>query len=418
MTPVVRVPPTEDFTQFNALVLAQSSHFDLMVDWAGNECRKTDGLEGLTKPLVKKVEAASDFIGGKLKDCRKGMDTIQGKMYDASRTFQNTETDNTAAFTSIFGGKLAGIPDISTITQHDLIGTFDDDNVILKTPNVDTEYQEGALRMSKDLSAYHNQYKGVKGAKGPVSHELTAIDKIYRFVTGHSLISQLFEPLAGDWGRLSYLHEAYKTLSDGCYTVSANLTKGLWKLGGEWEGEGGEAFDSYMFKWSQGIGGIGDYARVVADACDVGYHAILMLVRSAVTAIDALINKALDLLKDKVEKMAAKMAAIEVVGGGPEDPVADVVAVGFALWDIIDIYKKVNTIVNDVARIVGIFTNISTKIDEISKALDPVAYNVQEFFAPGSQSISDWFSQSVVSPESKPGWNPALGMARVKMLPQ
>src|SRR5947208_2616066 len=81
------------------------------------------------------------------------------------------------------------------------------------------------------------------------------------------------------------------------------------------------AFDSLMFRWSMGSGGIGDAAKLMGDMFKDFYYAICILVKAGLEAISGLIDNE---LKKLVEAVVGD-EVIEGVGLGPEDVAADVV---------------------------------------------------------------------------------------------
>ncbi len=56
----------------------------------------------------------------------------------------------------------------------------------------------------------------------------------------------------------------------------------------EWVGDAGTAFDSYMFQWTMGIGGVGDVAKEAAGIYKAGYGVVIGLVYAALAKIDKL----------------------------------------------------------------------------------------------------------------------------------
>ncbi|MFI6045620.1 hypothetical protein ACIA8C_28605 [Nocardia sp. NPDC051321] len=401
MAIVLNVPPTEDFTAFNALVARQGEHLGPMVDWTGKECMDTDGLDGLLAFIKPYVPEAAHFLGDKLRLCQTGMGTIKDKVTTVDRELRTEDERNASAIRALFPEELSGFPDISTVSGGANLGNFSDEAVTLKTPDPPKEFSQGVV----------GRLAGMKSG-----HEMIIANKAYKMVTGESLIDQLFKPLTGDWDRLMYLHDAYDTLGDACYTVTATLRKGSWKIGSEWKGDTATAFDSYMFRWTMGLGGIGDAAKEVAKACKDGYDTILTLVRAAVGAIDQLIDSAIKALAKEALEMVAGDAAIEVVGLGPEDPVADVVALGWTAYKMVKIYEKVRAVVRGVTTIVTIFNNIEQAAKQIPDAISKVTKSVGNFIN-DDQSLTDYVEQRGFEFEKNTGWDPILGAARIGMLP-
>lgn len=231
-------------------------------------------------------------------------------------------------------------------------------------------------------------------------------------MTGQSLVEQLLTPIFGNWGRLKYLQDAYDTLADGIYTVTGTVRKGSVRLGGEWEGDAAVGFDSLMFRWSMGSGGVGDAAKFVSDLFGDAYKAVCFLVGQALKEIGRLIDNELKQLAE----MAATDAAIEAVGGGPEDPVADVAAIAY---DAYKIYKIINRVVTAVTVIVAIFRNIQDAITGLIKDVKKVQDFLSglNFHVPTVDSLIDLVKQRGFEFEKNSGWDYKAGAARIALLP-
>ncbi|MFQ6326074.1 hypothetical protein ACLMAL_08035 [Nocardia sp. CWNU-33] len=416
MADVLNVPPTEDFTAFNTLLAEQAEHFAPMIDWAGKECTESEGLDGLLSLLKPHVHEPADFFAEKLKQCQAGMGTIQGKITIVDDRFGAQDRARAADIAKLFPDDISSFPDISAIPGASSLGNFNDESVTLKAPEKPDSINQGMLG---HLVEYRSplKAKGIGGKWSAVmgGNHLWIADKAYKMVTGDSLIDKLFKPLAGDWDRLMYLHDAYDTLGDACYTVAATLRKGSWKLGGEWQGETGKAFDSYMFRWTSGIGGIGDGAKVVANAYKAGYEAIVNLVRVVVSAIDRAISTAIKALAEEALKMIAGDAAIIAVGGGPEDPLADIVAAAWTAWRMVKIYEKVKLVVGIVATIYQTYQLIET---EAAKIWDEAKHSIEGLTTSVSiGSVVQDVEQCGFAFEKNAAWMPLLGVGRMTMLP-
>jgi hypothetical protein len=190
------------------------------------------------------------------------------------------------------------------------------------------------------------------------------------------------------------------------------MRKGSVRLGGEWTGDAAVAFDSLMFRWSMGAGGIGDAAKVVAGVFKDGYYTVCGLVQAALQAITRLINNELKHLVETAEGDAAIVA----VGGGPEDPVADIVA---GLWTAYKIYHIVKAIIAAVLVIQKIYDSIKTAAGKIESDVNAV---IKAFSAPLDisgeiNSLLDQERQKGFEFEKTGGWNPKLGAARIAVLP-
>lgn len=161
--------------------------------------------------------------------------------------------------------------------------------------------------------------------------------------------------------------------------------------------------------WSMGIGGLGDGATLIAQAYLVGYEAVMPLADAALVAINSLMKREITQLAELV----AGDAAAELFGGGPEDPVADVVAAVNTLYRV---YQAVKLVIDAVEEISKIYDRIKTEIENIRGTVDKVIHYFEEPL-PSVGSLVNNVEQRGFSFEKDPGWNPELGVARIAMLP-
>lgn len=429
-------PPKADFDSYAALMTKEAGHFKDCVQWAGKECAEASDLNGLLVfPLAILMPKIAQAFTAKLSQCQSGMAGVADRSRRTGAAYDQTERTNAANLSSIgnklFGDPIQGFPDLGKVPGLQHLGNFDDEDISFKEPdpagddtakNIGiqlmllggyTDKGSAGIQSGANLKAFPAGMVKPDAGIGNWSGKLLAMgDGIFRHFTGQSLVALLFDPIVGNYGRLKYLEEAYDQLGDAIYTVTGTTRKGSVRLGGEWQGETARAFDSLMFRWSMGSGGLGDAAKIVSHLCRDGYYAICALVQVALQAITRLINEE---VKQLIET-AAGDAAIETVGGGPEDPVADVVA---AAWTAYKIYKIISAIITAVQEIMKIY-------DDIKDAVEKIRHDVQVVIdafespldIPGTiHSLINDVEQRGFEFEKSGGWNPELGAARVAMLP-
>lgn len=398
-------PPQQDFHSYANLTTKQGGHLDTLVQWSGSQCADTGGLDGLLLlPLLEIVPSVSHFFSGKLSQCRRGMDVIADKVRRTSDAYTSTDRATAADLRGIYPHSYANFPAVAEIPGASHLGDFTDEDVTLKEPT--SAEDDTAKNIHHQLLALGR------------NSELKGADKLFQFCTGQSLVELLLTPLVGEYGRLRYLHDAYDALGDAAYTVAGTLRKGSWKLGGEWKGDTGTAFDEYLFRWTMGIGGVGDAAKIAAKAYLDGYEAIVGLVYAALREIDELIKNEIKQLAEEAAKMAAGDAAIEAVGLGPEDPLADVGAGIYTAYRMYKIYKIVRTIVSIIMTIEKIFEAISKAVDTIRSDVQKVADFISSPSSlPSVGSLVDDVEQRGFEFEKGGGWSPAVGASRIAMLP-
>ncbi|MDR1999537.1 MAG: WXG100 family type VII secretion target [Frankiaceae bacterium] len=416
------LPPLQDFDAYARLVDSQAAHFQEMVRWAGQECSDASDLNSaLLWPVAALAPRIAEMFVDKLAQCRDGMSGVAGKSRATGDAYASAESANRANLASLFGAPLPGFPDIGAIPELEHLGNFVDEDVTLKEPDPagdDTarniRHQLLILGFGADSGAAGLKTGlGLSGSIGNFSGKILSMgDRLFQYFTGQSLVELLFRPIVGDYGRLKFLEESCAQLGDGLYTVAGTLRKGSVRLGGEWQGDAAVAFDSLMFRWSMGVGGLGDAAQVMSRAYRDGYYAVCSLVQAALQAITRLINVE---LRNLVET-AAEDAAIEAVGGGPEDPVADAVAVA---WTLYKIYRAVKAVITVVQAIIAIYHDIETAAGKIVSDIQAV---IQVLSGPidvqaAIDTLLDDIEQRTFEFERNGGWDPDLGAIRVLMLP-
>lgn len=399
----LKTPPTKDFSSYESLVEKQGGHFTTLKSWSTGECAETDGLDGVLLIMREIVPKVSGFFSGHLGHCETGMHTVAGKVKETSSDYAHTEHANTVNLQSVYGKPLAHFPDIGATPDLPKMGNFKDEPVTLKKL---TSAEEDTAHSIK------TQLRLMKGG------ELKYAEKIFKWLTGQSLIAILIEPIFGEFGRLKYLEDAYSELSDGTYTVAGTLRKGSWSLADEWTGQSATAFDSYMFRWSMGIGGIGDAAKEVSSAYKTAYATIVPLVYFALKQINDLINQELKNLVEQVEETLEGDAAIEGAGLGPEDPLADIGAGLYTAYKMYKIYKIVKKVITAIKLIVQTYEKIKAAVAALKKAVNTVTTLLKEPLAlPSVGSLVDDVEQKGFTFEKQGGWSSAAGAARIAMLP-
>jgi uncharacterized protein YukE len=398
----LKTPPSKDFTDYTSLLNDQGGHFTTLKNWSTEECAQTGGLDGVLAILRPIVPELSGFFSGKLTQCDTGMTTVAGKVKETSSDYAHTEHANQVNLQSVYGKPLSGFPDIGATPGMPRMGNFKDEPVSLKK-----------LTSAEDDTAntIHSQLRVIRG-------EMGTAEKIFKWCTGKSLIGILIDPIFGQFGRLKYLEQAYEELSDGTYTVAGTLRKGSWSLADEWTGQSATAFDSYMFRWSMGVGGIGDAAKEISKAYKTGYDTIVPLVALVLRDVNKLINDELKDLVSKGKSVLGGDAAIEAAGGGPEDPLADIGAGIFTAYKLYQLYKVARTIVSIIIGIEKTIDKIKDAVNALKKAVNTVSNLIKNPPSiPTVGSLVNDVEQNGFSFEKRSDWPSDVGAARIAMLP-
>jgi hypothetical protein len=276
MTDKLKVPPKGDFDSYAGLMDKQSGHFKELDNWVSAHCHDASDLDGLlVLPIQQLAPKIASAFSGKLQQCATGMTGVAGKARETGTDYTTHEHITAQSFAGIYGTPLPGFPDIGVVPGMQHLGDFTDEDPGLKAGDLDEAGDVTAKNIEQQLKvlgfganpgskSFWNDH-GMKGAGNFSGKILGMADSLFKHFTGHSLVELIFRPITGNYGRMKYLQEAYDQLGDGIYTVTGTCRKGSVRLGGEWTGDAATAFDSLMFRWTMGQGGIGDAAKIVAE---------------------------------------------------------------------------------------------------------------------------------------------------------
>ncbi|MCL2583185.1 MAG: hypothetical protein FWE35_12095 [Streptosporangiales bacterium] len=360
----------------------QAAHLAELERWVGDQCLDTDGMTGLLSPMTSLVPRVAQPVTAKLGESQRGMHDVPGTI--------------TLGGDGSYPAPLPRFPDIKSLHLPQ-VGGFADEPVKLASPGGAEE--DAHKNMRDNLLALQASL-----GNGP----LGVAEKAFRVCTGQDLIALLVHPLLGEYGRLKYLHEAYDELAAGTYTVAATVRKGSWALADEWTGDAAVGFSSYMFRWGMGIGGIGDAATVISKAYRDAYEAVMPLLDTALIAIN-------DLAKKELRELAALAAgdAATMLFGGPANLVADLVALVNTAYRV---YETIRLVILGTHSIQKIFHEISKVIRDVHTAVDKVIHYASQPVQ-SVRELIDHLEERGFEFEKNAVWVPALGVARITMLP-
>lgn len=396
MATAFTAPSQQEFQDCFRLMEEQAGHLATLERWVGEQCLDTEGLSGVLTPLTQLIPKVAQPFARKLAQARSGVHDASGLIKLTGDHYAQADQVSLDAIVGIYPAPLPHFPDLRALHLPQ-VGDFTDEPVTLTPPK--SAADDTVENTKHDLAAMK-----VMLDRGP----LALAEKAFRLFTGQDLMALLIHPLTGDYGRLKYLHDAYAELAAGAYTVAATIRKGAWALADDWTGDAAVGFDSYMFRWGMGIGGIGDGAALMAKAYGDCFAAVMPLVESALTAINMLIKKE---LRELAELVAGDAAA--AVFGGPLNPIADLVALANTCFRI---YETIRLVIEGIHSIRDIYTRISKVITETHEAVDKILHYASQPLQ-SLKELIDHLEERGFSFETYTIWNPALGVARMTMLP-
>lgn len=387
----VQAPPEAEFDALAGLFDKQRGHLADMAGYAHATCGNTDGLANALSFLQQPVSDLAAFMNGRLTHCQDGIADTARKVRDAGARYADADVQADTRIRASFPAALPGFPEIPAGPS---VGSYTDIDIDLPAP----DDAEDILKANLDH---------VMSALGTVEH-------VWRWVTGgDSLIERLVTPIMGNYGRLKYLQQAYDKLGEAGYTVAGNLRRGTYKMAPQWNGDAATEFEYWMFRWHMGIGGLGDLAKVASTVFHDGYLTITVLVQAVLDAIGMFINHEIKRLLEAV----AGSAVIEAVGGGPEDPVADVVAIG---WDAWKIYQAVSYAITAINEIVKLIEKLIEGIKKLSKDINDLIDLLRQGGADPAGTARTMLDHGLnrgLEIEKDQFWNPKLGATRIALLP-
>jgi hypothetical protein len=389
-------PSQQEFQDCFRLMEEQAGHLAALERWVGEQCLDTAGLSGVLTPLTQLIPKVAQPFTNKLAQAQQGVHDVSGMIKLTGDNYAQADQASLDAIVGIYPAPLPHFPDLRALHLPQ-VGDFTDEPVTLTPPK--SAADDTVENTKHDLVAMK-----VMLDRGP----LALAEKAFRLFTGQDLMALLIHPLTGDYGRLKYLHDAYAEMAAGAYTVAATIRKGAWGLADDWTGDAAVGFDSYLFRWGMGIGGIGDGAALMAKAYGDCFAAVMPLVESALTAINMLIKK-------ELRELAALVAgdAAAALFGGPLNPIADLVALANTCFRI---YETIRLVLEGIHSIRNIYTQISKVITETHDAVDKILHYASQPLQ-SLKELIDHLEERGFSFETYKIWNPALGVARMTMLP-
>lgn len=363
----------------------QSVHVYGLQRYAFNTCDNTDGMDGLMSVLKTPVRDVSDAAGDLLRSIKGGLATTSDTIEIVVARFEADDATSAADINDAFPTPLDVLPaDAQQLLPDVRVGASNHgyDDVEWAMPAVPEEADE-------DI-----------GASIDPGGILGFVEDAWQAIMGESLLAKIVDPIVGNYARLNWLATAYNNLGDSTYQVAWNLRSGTLNVAPHWNGESGREFELHMFRWHQGIGGVGDT-----------FHLLGKLLVEVYDLVSAGVNWALGKINEIIEWASRKLSG----------------AVGWltTIWDAVtgELYDKIREIVTLVDQITTRIDELRTACEElkteIELIIDTVTQVITAIAHPGD-TIRDAAAQaqdSMFSFEEREDWDPALGAARVLMLP-
>lgn len=186
----------------------------------------------------------------------------------------------------------------------------------------------GKLELPKDEDA------DILGLLDDVGGSINFIDDAVSTLTGWSPVSQLVEPMSGNWTSLSNAGEVLRRAGDASEDVANNLTEPLSKLDPHWNGGAANEFNDYTTDLAKAIAIEGPLNRIVGDVYEVVAKEIEKCAEWMVTT-----------LKKAVDKVTQAVGTSWIPGIGW-------VKVGEAVYTAIEVFQQAKQMVNDLKDVV------------------------------------------------------------------
>lgn len=234
-----------------------------------------------------------------------------------------------------------------------------------------------------------------------VGGSINLIDDAVAAVTGWSPVSELVEPMSGNWTSLSNAGTVLSDSGDAAENIASNLTEPLSKLDPHWNGGAANEFTDYTNNLAKAVAIEGPLNRIVGDVYGVVAEEIKKCAQWMV-----------ETLKKAVDKVAEAASTSWIPGIGWYK-------IGDAVYTAIEVFKEakqmvddLRTVVEQVQTVVEIAEDpVDAGLDELEKKLEPIKEEIEKA-EKGTEVASDLAELSDTSPwENAPDDDYSVGEA-------
>lgn len=201
-----------------------------------------------------------------------------------------------------------------------------------------------------------------------VGGSIKAVDKPIAALTGWSPVSEIVEPMSGNWTELERAGKVLTQAGNGAETLASNLTSPLSKLDAHWEGGAASSFMEYAQRLATGIEQEGPLNRLVARV----YHAVA-------TEFENAAHFMVTTLKKAVDKIVEAAATSWVPGYGWKKIIDAVRAAINIIIEAQELVESLDRLVKSVKEVVEAARNPEDSIEgELKEKLAPVKEKIDE----------------------------------------
>lgn len=198
-----------------------------------------------------------------------------------------------------------------------------------------------------------------------------------------SPLSQLFEPLSGNWNELKRIGAAYRIAGAALEDSSKNLSWGVNKLGSHWDGRAAISFEDHGRNLSVALEWWGPVGRTVD-------FVMTTLVQQVTDACMAIANKLKEMLEAEVDvtdgKNLVKVVLKKIPVAGTAYQIGSLVNIVLSVWNTIKpILEKIKNLVTSAKNLLSSITGSKSgepgKFAQLNEMLTPLtdtAVNAQQ----------------------------------------
>ncbi|TQJ05397.1 hypothetical protein FB471_5226 [Amycolatopsis cihanbeyliensis] len=216
------------------------------------------------------------------------------------------------------------------------------------------------------LDAPAHEDANIRGLLDEVGGLINSIDDAIAFLTNWSPVSELVEPMSGNWTELTRAGEVLTQTGNGAEVVAGNLATQLGKLDANWSGGAAAAFQDHANKIAQAIELEGPINRLVGHVYTAVAGEVERVAEFMVTT-----------LKTAVDKIAQAAASSWIPGYG---------------WvKIIDAVRAAIHIINEAKALIDSLNTVIEQVQTVVEAAqDPMGFvegKVEEKMAPIMEKV-------------------------------
>ena len=374
----------DELRSFSDQVRRSANSTFLAQAYAAGTCGNTTGLNGVLEVFRSPIGFVSETNASVLLSVKEGLRQTASDIGNVAWQSERDDAESAAAINSTF-------PDAPDIFP-DLVGPVGSPH------GYDDHWEARAEEPTESAEELTEESIDVGGVLG-------AVDWVWKEATGEGLLEKIVQPLVGDPGRLAWLSTAYQELGGATYAIAWNLRSGTMNVAPHWNGDSGQAFELYMFRWHMGLGGLGDAQHKISTALRSAYDYVIDAINTVFEKIESLVEKITEML---VKKASGPFGWITTV------------------WEVVtgDLWEQLQELVDDVQEIVEKITTTRERLEDFKERIDTAMETMELLLETGrdpGEALERWVQDAyheTINFEGSADWTPTISSTgRAALLP-